>query len=572
MADGEAQEARGRGTSRARALAGGRLVRRRVHAMTVFVVVIALVITAVLVVVTRVIRDNNEDRLLNQRAHEAAAVTETRFGDVESPLASAAILADSTSGAVDPFLSLMDPIVRKGRRFISASLWYLDDPSTKPIPVAVAGKPPLLPLASDETIHSFLNGATTRSTVSIRSMLGSPDRRLGYAYSAGSRSRFTVYAEARFPKHRQALIAKDAAFSELDYAMYLGSRPTLGRLLASSSGHGIAAGERHATALVPFGNSKILLVVTPHGDLGGQLLALLPWILLGIGLVATVVAGVLTEYLIRRREHAEVLAERLETMADENRVLYNDQREVAETLQRSLLPHELPTVAGLEVAARYESGVAGTEVGGDWYDLLPLTPHRLLFSVGDVSGRGLEAAATMASLRYSMRAYALEGTPPEGILHKLTLLLSVGRNELFATVICGLVDTEAGTITVSRAGHPDLLVVDDSGAHYLDSPLGPAIGLFRGHRYRATTVPLVPDATYLAFTDGLVERRQEHLDTGLERLRSASQPSDDLNAMVVELVEQLAPDSTDDIALLALHWTQAAVATAADPAVTDRAP
>src|SRR5437762_2647971 len=107
---------------------------------------------------------------------------------------------------------------------------------------------------------------------------------------------------------------------------------------------------------------------------------------------------------------------------------------------------------------------------------------------------------------------------------------------------------------------------------YLEAPLGPAIGLFRGHRYRAVTVPLVPGATYLSFTDGLVERRDEHIEIGLERLRKASEKSSDIRALVVELVEQLAPDSTDDIALLALQWTQAAPRTATDEASTDDAP
>jgi serine phosphatase RsbU (regulator of sigma subunit) len=259
-------------------------------------------------------------------------------------------------------------------------------------------------------------------------------------------------------------------------------------------------------------------------------------------------------------------------MADANRELYTEQREVAETLQRSLLPQELPTIAGLQVAARYEAGVEGTEVGGDWYDLVPLSPDRLLFSVGDVSGRGLEAAATMASLRYAMRAYALEGTAPAGILQKLTLLMSVGRNELFATVICGLVDAGTGTLDIARAGHPDLLVVEPSNTRYLGAPLGPAIGLFRGHRYESTIVSLVDGTTYLAFTDGLVERRREHLDTGMERLRLAPDPGSSIDRMVVELVEELAPNSSDDIALLALRWTDAPRRTTTEAPMTGRAP
>jgi serine phosphatase RsbU (regulator of sigma subunit) len=550
------------GGSRARALAGGARAPRRVHAFTVWVVLGVLVGTAVLVAVTFAVHDNNEDRLLRQRAHEVAAVAAGGVANLQSPLASGAVLAETANGSPAPFMTLMTPIVQTGQPFVSASLWPKGTATSAPI--VVAGKAPLLADEAPATVRAFLDGATGRSTFSVRSLLDRRQRRLGYAFAAGPGARYVVYAEASLPAHRRARIASDSAFSDLDYAIYLGRDQRPGALLASNSGHAVPASARQASSVVPFGDSHLLLVVSPRSELGGGLLAALPWILLGLGLVVAVVAGVLTEYLIRRREHAEVLASRLETVADENRRLYTEQREVAETLQRSLLPQELPTVAGLEVAARYEAGVAGTEVGGDWYDLLPLSSRRLLFSVGDVSGRGIEAAATMASLRYSMRAYALEGTAPADILYKLSLLMNVARNELFATVVCGLIDVEEATMVVARAGHPDLLVVEPSGSRFLDAPLGPAIGLFRGRQYESMTVALTEGTTFVAFTDGLVERRNEHLDVGLERLRAASSPGADLGALVDELVEQVAPDSADDIAVLALHWRGQRASSATD--------
>ncbi len=542
------------GTSRARALALPSRVRQ-LHALTIVVVLIALVATAVLVGVTRRVHDNNEERLLRQRAQQAATVASASISGLQAPLASSAVLAETTDGAAEPFMKVMRPIVETGTPFSSASLWSLG--ATDPAPLVVAGAPPLLASAPASEQRELLERAAATPGIAIHSMLSSPDRRIGYAYTAGPGSRYVVYAEANLPKQRRARIARNSAFADLDYAIYLGPRVESGQLLASSSGRGIPADTRQESAAVPFGDSQLLLVVTARSQLGGELLEWLPWILLGIGLVATVVAGVLTEYLIRRREHAEELADRLESVADLNRELYDEQREVAETLQRSLMPQELSTIPGCEVAARYEAGVEGTEVGGDWFDLLPLSPQRLLFSVGDVSGRGLEAAATMASLRYAMRAYALERTSPGEILHKLTMLMNVARNELFATVICGLVDTSAGTLTVARAGHLDLLVVSAAGARFLDAPLGPAIGMVRGQHYDEMTVALDQGSTYLAFTDGLVERRNEHLDVGLERLRAACDASATVGDLVNDLVEALARDSTDDIALLGLRWTQA---------------
>jgi serine phosphatase RsbU (regulator of sigma subunit) len=538
-----------------------------VHALTVWIVLGVLVGTAALVAVTYSAHDNNEDRLLRQRAHEAAAVATGSVANLQSPLASAAILAETSDGSPASFTTLMAPIVDAGRPFVSASLWRTG--VAAPAPVVVAGKAPLLADAPPEVARAFLDGATRVPTFSIRSMLDGRPRRLGYAFAMGRGARYVVYGEANLPAQRRARIASDSAFADLDYAIYLGPGRRQATLLASSSGHGLARDARQASVVVPFGDRRLLLAVSPRSELGGELLAWLPWILLGLGLVVAVVAGVLTEHLIRRREHAEDLAGRLETVADENRRLYTEQREVAGTLQRSLMPQELPTVAGLEVAARYEAGVAGTEVGGDWYDLLPLSTRRLLFSVGDVSGRGIEAAATMASLRYSMRAYALEGTPPADILSKLSLLMNVARNELFATVVCGLIDIDDESITVARAGHPDLLVVEAAGSRFLDAPLGPAIGLFPGRRYEAMTVALTEGTTFVAFTDGLVERRNEHLDVGLERLRAASNPETDLGVLVARLVERLAHDSTDDIAVLALHWRGPAASAAIDVTEAD---
>jgi hypothetical protein len=557
------------GGSRARVLAGLSKARRRVHALTVWIVLGVLVGTGVLVAVTFSVHESNEDRLLRQRAHEAAAVATSSISGVQSPLASGAVLAETTNGSPTPFMTLMTPIVEAGSPFVSASLWPTG--TSTPTPIVVAGKPPLLADEPPATRRAFLEGTTRGSTFSVRSMLDEPRRRLGYAFALGRGARYVVYAEASLPEHRRAQIASDSAFSDLDYAIYLGRAARPGALLASSSGHGLPRSARQASAVVPLGDNHLFLVVSPRSELGGDLLAWLPWILLALGLVGAVVAVVLTEHLIRRREYAEDLASRLETVADENRRLYTEQREVAETLQRSLMPQELSTVTGLEVAARYEAGVAGTEVGGDWYDLLPLSSRRLLFSVGDVSGRGIEAAATMASLRFSMRAYALEGTPPAEILYKLSLLMSVARNELFATVVCGLIDVDDATLTVARAGHPDLLVVEPSGSRFLDAALGPAIGLFRGRRYEATTIALTEGTTFVAYTDGLVERRNEHLDVGLERLRAASSPNLDIDVLVADLVERIAPDSVDDIAVLALRWRGATGTPSGDVTDADQA-
>ena len=175
-------------------------------------------------------------------------------------------------------------------------------------------------------------------------------------------------------------------------------------------------------------------------------------------------AALLTVRLIQRRTHAEELADSLEEVADENRRLYSEQRSIAQTLQHALLPEALPKISVLETGARYEAGVEGVDIGGDWYDLIALDEHRLLLVVGSVPGRGVRAAATMASLRYAIHAYAAQDDTPATILTKLSKLVNVGSTGQLATILCALVDVEAHELTVTSAGHlPPLLISDGIG-------------------------------------------------------------------------------------------------------------
>ena len=140
------------------------------------------------------------------------------------------------------------------------------------------------------------------------------------------------------------------------------------------------------------------------------------------------------------------------------------------------------------------------------------------------------------------------------------------RDDTFATVICGVLDTAHGTLTVARAGHPDLLIVDRHGARYLDTPLGPPVGVIADWQYQSATLALPDDVTLVAFTDGLVERRHEHLDTGLERLRVIASAEMPIAELVEHIVDTLAPDgSDDDIAVLGLRWSARHPTAAPDP-------
>ena len=182
----------------------------------------------------------------------------------------------------------------------------------------------------------------------------------------------------------------------------------------------------------------------------------------------------------------------------------------------------MPKIHGVEASARYETGVKGVDVGGDWYDLIALDDRRLLLVVGDVSGRGLRAAATMAALRFAIHAYAAQNDPPDAILTKLSKLVNVRRSGQLATILCALVDVEAHRLTVTSAGHlPPLLISNGTGT-FVQSEVGVPIGVRSGAKYTSTSIDTPPAATLLAFTDGLVERRGESIDAGLARLQRAA--------------------------------------------------
>ena len=154
-------------------------------------------------------------------------------------------------------------------------------------------------------------------------------------------------------------------------------------------------------------------------------------------------AALLTLRLIQRRNHAEQLACRSNRSPTRTAGCTPSSARSRRRCSTRCCPRRCPKIHGVETGARYEAGVEGVDIGGDWYDLIALDDHRLLLVVGDVSGRGVRAAATMASLRYAIHAYAAQNDPPETILTKLSKLVSVGSTGQLATILCALVDVEA---------------------------------------------------------------------------------------------------------------------------------
>jgi serine phosphatase RsbU (regulator of sigma subunit) len=236
--------------------------------------------------------------------------------------------------------------------------------------------------------------------------------------------------------------------------------------------------------------------------------------------------------------------------------MYTEQRGISQTLQHALLPDTLPSVDGLAVNARYIPAASGVDVGGDWYDILDAGEGRVLLLVGDVSGHGLSAATTMASLRHAALAYAALGSRPARVLATLSDFVNSKPHTYMATVLCALIDVDAHQITVASAGHFPPLLIDGEGGQFVELDVGPAVGVSNDARYQERTVSVPPNATLIAFTDGLVERRGEVLDIGLARLRDAAiGPRLSLEDLVSKLARELtSEDHQDDTAILGVQW------------------
>lgn len=221
------------------------------------------------------------------------------------------------------------------------------------------------------------------------------------------------------------------------------------------------------------------------------------------------------------RHTEKALADTRARLAEQVRQTAVEHRAVR-ALQHALMDvPSSPPAPNLDVAARYLPAESETRVGGDWYDVLTLPDGTVLIVVGDVSGHGLRAAAGMAQLRDALRGLAFTGAEPDRLLQLLNELLCHLGADFIATAVCGRLDPVRRTLTWARAGHLPPLLVHDGVARYLDPPVGPLLGAHPAAVYRSAVLALEPDDLVLLFTDGLVERRDEGLDRGLERLLRA---------------------------------------------------
>jgi serine phosphatase RsbU (regulator of sigma subunit) len=508
------------------------------------VVVVGLIVTGTLAVVTFRGHHRTEGTLLALQTTLIADAGEAEDQlYVEDHLGGAASLAAATDGDVATFRRAVSTSVGAGEPFITGSLWRLSGSS--PQLITQVGAQPLVPVAA-----ALLHQAAASKTFVVTELASRHALRLGFAAAAsGPHGTFVAYAEEVLPADRRISEPASSPVAQLNLAVYLGRSQARAALLETDSPAPLPLRGTTYTARIPFGNTFLTITTSPRSSLSGITGEILPWAIVAGGLLLTVLAAVLTERLVRRRNSAEQLT-------SEIRHLYMEQRSVAETLQHALLPQRLPDIPGMQIAVRYLAGASGVDIGGDWYDVVQLNDHRFVFIVGDVSGRGVRAAAVMASLQFAGRAYAQEGYAPATILERLSRSVDIERDDHFATVLCGLADVAAHTVMLASAGHLPPLILSGGDARFVTIKPGPPVGIPGTAAFASAEMTTAAKDVLIAYTDGLVERRGEMLDTGMRRLGEvASRDYSSLDDMLSGIVTELSGDTpTDDIALIGLKW------------------
>ena len=244
----------------------------------------------------------------------------------------------------------------------------------------------------------------------------------------------------------------------------------------------------------------------------------------------------------------------------ENARLYERERNIAETFQRTFLPASLPAVPGFELAARYQAALREAEVGGDFYDAFSISGDRIVILVGDVSGKGLSAAAHTAMGKYMMRAYAVENPSPGWVLERFNeAFCEHGPPGLFVTAFYAVLEGKEGTLAYASAGHSQPMLYSKR-LDYLTllDVTGPGLGAVPGAKYGERRVSLEPGDTLLIYTDGATDARRDEAffgREGLERVFQANldEPAEQaVDAVFRGILDYCDGKMADDVALVFL--------------------
>jgi serine phosphatase RsbU (regulator of sigma subunit) len=538
------------GTSRA-----ARLERGNVIPGTILIA--GLLVFAAFSIACWVLYDQTEQRLLDERADEASAVLTVSVGQIRAPLNAAATLAEVTNGDPSAFQDAMSSYVGAEQSFTGAALFAIDSTA----PLATLGS---VGIGDDDErrLGELLTAAEAEPFVVV-DLLAS-GRRLGYGVvDSATNPRFVVYGERTLSPDPTIRRRTDEPFADLDYAIYLGADEDRAELLGASVGD-LPIDGRRAAVLSPFGDTQLLLVMTPIGHLSSGLFAHLWWIIALIGIVTSTVAAGLSRRLILG--HNEAVA-----LATDNERLYAEQREIAETLQLSLLPQVLEPPPGGEIAARYWPAGSASLIGGDFYDAFRVDDGRWAVTIGDVCGKGVEAAGITGLARHTIRAAARHLDTPSEVLAALHLAMADHLPSTFCTVCFVFIDplpNGGARVQMSLGGHPrPLLRRADSTVDEVGQP-GTLLGMVEPTLHD-TVVDIGAGDTLLLYTDGLTDAPGSQavpIEEVIDLLRAdGAMPIEPLADSIRVLKRRRRPQgSADDTVVMLLRFGSPVRSAAAD--------
>lgn len=506
---------------------------------------LVLVLTGAAAWTTHEVVDRQESALLGQRTNEVGLVLESSVSAIKPSLTTIAAVVNSSAGSPTVFAKATAPEVTADNGKVAFAVLHPDGPDY--VVALVAGRG----LYEGEVVTGIpartAQEATRSATLTSTGVLGTgAGRTLGFAVSLDPAVRSVLYERLLIGPARAPDKAISAPFRQMRVVVYASpsSRPT--QVIVSTTPQLPLRGDvQHR--LIAVGASRWSYDVNAISPLIGSVAADAEWFVLGIGLVVALLVGLAISGEASRRKVALAL--------------YASEHQLAETLQRSLLP-ALPRLPGIELDARYLAGGAGQRIGGDWFDAFPIAGGRIGVVIGDVVGHDMAAAAAMSQIRSALRAYGWQGTTPAAVLERLDQFMETFHLADLVTIFYGVL-SEPGTdggrsLRYANAGHPSPLVkMPDGTVHELAGGRSVVVGAPVPAARTQAAEDLPPGASLLLFTDGLVEIPGESLDDGIAALTGAVAaigriPTvDRLCAHVIASMPRR--DHDDDVAILAIR-------------------
>jgi len=542
-------------------MAEARAARLPLRATALLCLLIALLVTGGATWAVHVAVSDQEHRLLKERTGEVGLVLTEAVDALPSSLQQQGAVLQATGNSSSAYSKAAAAASAVPSAQPVTYAWLRSNSDGTFTVIAEAGDE----LTSGELISdartTALTKALTAKTIVPTQVIGA-QRILGFAMGPPVAPAGTVlYRQSMLgPVVSPPRAAGTAPFSELDVALYASTRPASDQILVATTKHLPLSGAAQRQ-LLAVGRDNWLLTVSPRGALVGSLTANAQWMTLAIGALGSLLVALFVEASGRRR--------------DATLELYRAEHQVAETLQRNLLP-TLPSLPGLTLAARYLAGGTGQQVGGDWFDVFPVAGGRVGVVVGDVIGHDVTAASAMAQIRALLRGYAVDGDPPASVITRLDRVVDLLQLTQLVTVFYGLLDLPAAdgsrALQYSNAGHVPPILREPSGTvSSLSGAESVVIGAPIDVAHAQDSVQLSAGSVLTLFTDGLVEVPGGSLTDGLRNLEDsvAALGEADVEQMCDALVAGAERRRLrDDVALLIIRLSTPAGAAVETPELT----